>query len=54
MRIITWDIRRRRVTGETSWDLAIKDKRGYVYFMKCDHIVDEYDAIVRGHTLDAL
>lgn len=53
VRVVSWEVRRRRVTGETDWDLAILDKRGYVYFLKADHIVDEMDAVSRVHSLVA-
>lgn len=50
-RIISWEIRKRRVTGETDATLAAKDKRFYVYFLKHDFIVEEYDAVVRINNL---
>jgi HK97 family phage major capsid protein len=46
VRVVSWQIRRRRVTGETDAELAAKDKRFYVYFLKRDIIVEEYDALV--------
>jgi HK97 family phage major capsid protein len=52
VRVISWQIRRRRVTGETDAELAALDKRFYVFFIKHDVIIEEYDAIVRVHTLD--
>jgi hypothetical protein len=50
-RVVSWAVRRRKVDGSTDWELAIKDKRGYVFFVKADHIVDEFDAVVRVHGL---
>lgn len=46
VRVVSWQIRRRKVTGETDATLAAKDKRFYVYFLKRDIIVEEYDALV--------
>jgi hypothetical protein len=46
VRVVTWDVRRRRVTGETDMELAAKDKRFYVFFIKEDLIIEELDAIV--------
>lgn len=54
VRVISWQIRKRKVTGETDWELATRDKRGYIYFMKHDIIIEEPDAVVDLHTLDAL
>lgn len=54
VRVISWDIRKRRVTGETDADLAARDKRFYVFFIKSDIVVQELDAVVRVHTLDAV
>jgi hypothetical protein len=53
VRVVSWQVRRRRVTGDTDAELAAKDKRFYVFFIKRDVIVQEYDAIARVHTLDA-
>lgn len=50
-RVVTWDIRKRRVTGETDYELATRDKRGYIYFVKPDLIVQELDAAVDVHGL---
>jgi hypothetical protein len=52
VRVVTWQIRRRKVTGETDMQLAALDKRFYVFFMSRDVIVEEEDAIVDVHTLD--
>lgn len=52
VRVISWNVRRRRVTGETDATLAAKDKRFYVFFIKRDVIVEELDALVDVHTLD--
>ncbi|WP_297776452.1 phage major capsid protein [Mycobacterium sp.] len=54
VRIVTWDVRKRKVTGETDSELALKDKRLYVFFVKQDTIVEEYDAVVRVHSLAAI
>lgn len=53
VRVLTWDIRRRRVTGDTDWELATRDKRGYIFFMKYDFVLEEPDAVVYIHDLDA-
>lgn len=52
VRVISWQVRRRKVTGQTDAELAAKDKRFYVFFIKTDVIVEETDAVVRVHTLD--
>jgi HK97 family phage major capsid protein len=52
--VITWDIRRRKVTGETDAELAVKDKRLYIFFLKSDTIIEERDAVVRIHSLDPI
>jgi len=53
VRIVTWNIRRRRVTGDTDWELATRDKRGYIWFLEADFIVETDEAVVDIHTLDA-
>jgi HK97 family phage major capsid protein len=53
VRVVTWNIRRRRVTGETDWELATRDKRGYIWFLEQDFIVETDEAVVDVHTLDA-
>lgn len=53
VRIISWDIRKRKVTGETDAQLAALDKRLYIWFLKHDVIIEELDALVNIHTLDA-
>ena len=45
VRVVSWEIRRRRVTGETDMELAAKDKRFYIFFLKLDVIIEEMDAI---------
>lgn len=52
--IITWDIRRRRVTGETDHTLAALDKRFYIFFIKQDVIYEEGKAIVLLDGLDPI
>jgi len=54
VRVISWQVRKRRVTGATDAELAALDKRFYVFFIKTDVIVEEFDAVVRVHTLDAV
>lgn len=54
VRVISWNVRKRKVTGETDSRLAALDKRFYVFFIKRDVIVEELDAVVRTHTLDAV
>lgn len=50
-RVVTWDVRRRKVTGETDWELATRDKRGYLIVAKSDFIIIEDDAVVDLHGL---
>lgn len=52
-RVISWQVRRRMVTGATDMELAAKDKRFYIFFIKHDVIVEEFDAVVRMHSLTA-
>ncbi len=54
VRVITWDIRKRKVTGATDHQLAARDKRFYVFFIKTDIVIEEIDAVVRLHTFDAV
>lgn len=53
-RVITWDIQRYRVTGETDWELATRRKRGYVFFIKKDFIIQEDDAVAYCDELSAI
>ena len=53
-RVVSWQIRRRRVTGETDAQLAALDKRFYVFFLKHDVIIEEHDAIVDIYGMAAL
>jgi hypothetical protein len=46
VRIVSWQVRKRRVTGETDATLAAKDKRFYIWFIKRDVIVEEYNALI--------
>ena len=39
-------VRRRRVTGETDWELATRDKRGYIFFVRQGFYIEEPDALV--------
>jgi HK97 family phage major capsid protein len=52
VRVVSWQVRRRRITGETDAQLAALDKRFYIFFLKHDVVVEEFDAVVRIHTLD--
>jgi hypothetical protein len=52
-RVVSWQIRRRTVTGATDMELAAKDKRFYIFFLKHDVIVEEFDAVVRVYGLAA-
>lgn len=54
VRVVSWQVRKRRVTGETDADLAARDKRFYVFFIKRDIIVEEMDAVIRIHSLDPI
>jgi len=54
LRVVSWQIRKKRVTGDTDWELATRDKRGYIYFLKSDFIIRENDAVVDLHKLDAI
>jgi hypothetical protein len=53
VRVVSWQVRKRRVTGETDAELAAKDKRFYVFFLKHDIVVEELDSVVRVHSLAA-
>ena len=46
VRVISWQVRRRKVTGDTDWELATRDKRGYIFFLKHDVVIEEPDAVV--------
>ena len=54
VRVVSWQIRKRRVTGETDAQLAALDKRFFVFHVKSDVIVEEMDAVVRIHSLDPI
>ena len=54
VRVISWQVRRRRVTGETDAELAAKDKRFYIFFIKHDVVIEETDAVVQVYNLDAV
>lgn len=54
VRVVSWQIRKRKVDGTTDWELATRDKRGYIFFMKRDFIVEEDEAVVDIHTLDPI
>jgi hypothetical protein len=44
--VVTWDVRKRRITGETDKEMAALDSRFYIFFIKRDTIVKETDAVV--------
>lgn len=46
VRVISWQVRKRKVTGETDATLAAKDKRFYIWFIKRDVLVEEYNAVI--------
>lgn len=46
VRVLTTAIERYRVGPETDWELATRRKRGYVFFVDHDSIVEEMDAVV--------
>jgi HK97 family phage major capsid protein len=52
--VVTWDVRRRKVTGATDAELALKDKRLYIFFIKSDVIIEERDAVVLVKNLAAI
>jgi HK97 family phage major capsid protein len=52
VRVVSWQVRKRKVTGDTDWELATRDKRGYIYFLKEDVIFQEPDAVIDLHDLD--
>ena len=54
VRVNTWDVRKRRVTGETDSSLAARDKRFYIFFIKEDYVVQEYDEVIRIYGLAAV
>ena len=54
VRVISWQVRRRRVTGDTDAELAAKDKRFYIFFIKHDVVVEETDAVVQAYGLTAV
>lgn len=51
VRVVSWQVRKRKVTGATDAELAALDKRFYVFFLKKDIIIEELDSIVRVHSL---
>jgi HK97 family phage major capsid protein len=53
VRVVSWEVRRRRVTGETDMELAAKDKRFYIFFLKLDVLIEEMDAVVDVYGLVA-
>jgi hypothetical protein len=51
VRILTTQIERYRVGPETDWELATRRKRGYVFFVDHDSVVEEMDAVVDLYNL---
>lgn len=49
--VITWDIRKYKVTPETDWELATREKEGHVFFFNEDIVIKETDAVVDCHTI---
>jgi hypothetical protein len=54
VRVVSWQVRKRRVTGETDAQLAALDKRFYIFFLKRDVVIEEEEEVARIHTLDAV
>jgi len=52
-RVIEWDVQRYSVYPDTDWELATRRKEGHVFFISQDFIINEDEAVVDGHTLDA-
>jgi hypothetical protein len=53
VRVVSWDVRKRRITGETDATLAAKDKRFYIFFVKRDVVVEEMRSVARVYGLVA-
>lgn len=51
IRVLTTQIQRFKVGPETDWELATRRKRGYVFFLDRDAIVEENEAVVDGYNL---
>lgn len=51
IRVLTTQIERYKVGPETDWELATRRKRGYVFFVDHDPIVEEMDAVVDLYNL---
>jgi hypothetical protein len=54
VRVMFNQVKRYRVTPNTDWELATRDKNGYIFFVRQDFIIEETDALVDIHTLDAI
>lgn len=54
VRVISWQVRKRKVDGSTDWELATRDKRGFIFFLKHDVIIEEADALVDIYGFDAI
>lgn len=51
--VVTWDVRKRKITGETDKEMAALDSRFDIFFIKRDTIVKETDAVVDVYGLNA-
>lgn len=52
IRVLFNRVKRYRVTPETDWELATRDKFGYIFFVRQDFIIEENDAVVDIYGLD--
>jgi hypothetical protein len=53
VRILTTEMIRYAVSANTDWELAVRDKNGYVFFLNAGFTLDEIDAVVRLDDLPA-
>lgn len=51
VRVLQGDVERYRVGPDTDWELATRRKKGYVFFVDHDTIVEEMDALVDGYNV---
>lgn len=51
VQVPTTQIERYKVGPETDWELATRRKKGYVFFLDVDHIVEEMDAVADGYNV---
>jgi hypothetical protein len=54
VRVLFNRVKRYRVTPNTDWELATRDKNGYIFFVREGCLIEETDAVVDIHTLDAI